>query len=385
MVRSLSFSTPAKEELDMIIAIHALQALGPNALNLDENGFPKTMVVGEARRGRISSQAQKRALRKWAEKQAPTSMGIRTVHLRNRLFLPRLRETTKIGQYHEQDLDTIADLIITAFAGELKAEGKLAASIFTWPGELDLLVQLSLKHVSGLLAGGDKSKQTAAKIVRSVLQAKLKKPFALAAFGRMISTLPAGNIDGAVAFSHAFTTHDVFLNIDNFVAIDDLAEDYEASSFLLKDQPFLAASTFYRHFSIDTVLLQDHLGSPKAAQEAIRLILEAFWHAVPSGGKQKTYKADDKPQFIVATLGGDGRSRGAAFMAPIRDKGDILLASIQRFDDVWRRSEMMRRRSEGEVVYTATEYPETLNYLQDTVVSGGYDELIDKIELHLEG
>ncbi len=369
----------------MIIAIHALQSLGPSALNLDENGFPKMIMLGDARRGRISSQAQKRALRKWAEKQAPVSLGIRTTHLRNRLFLPRLREAIADDTYSEQDLDTVADLVIAAFAGKIENNGKLAASIFTWPGEVDLLVQLSVEYFSELLTGEKKAKKAASKIAHLVIESKLNKPFSIAVFGRMIAALPIGEIDGAIAFSHAVTTHDVFLNVDNFTAIDDLAKENEANSFLLSDQPFLAPSTFYRHFSIDTALLENHLGSPEAMREAVRLILEGFWGAVPSGGKQKSYKADDKPQLIVASIGGDGRSRGSAFLAPVRDNSGILVTSIQRFDEAWWRSEMMRRRPERETIYTATEYPEALSHLQDTILAEGYDELVDRIESHLKG
>ena len=367
----------------MIIAIHALHALGPNAMNLDENGFPKMMTLGDARRGRISSQAQKRSLRKWAEEQAPDNLGIRTVHLRNRLFLPRFREATPSGQYDEQEMDIIADRVVTAFAGQLKKDGKLAASVFTWPGEVELLVQRSIEQASDLLSD-NKGKKTAAKIAHAVVNAKLAKSFSIAAFGRMTAALPEGNIDGAVAFSHAFTTHEVFLNVDNFTAIDDLTERDEASSFLLKDQPFLAASVFYRHFSIDTVILKDHLGNSKTIGETVRLIMEAFWHTAPSGGKQRSYKADDKPQFILATIGGDGNSRGSAFMAPVRDERDLLVNSIKRFDDAWRRSELMRRRPARETIYTATEYPEALEYLKETLVTGGYDELIANIESHLK-
>jgi hypothetical protein len=44
----------------------------------------------------------------------------------------------------------------------------------------------------------------------------------------------------------------------------------------------------------------------------------------------------------------------------------------------------MRRRPEGEAIYTATGYPEFLTYLEDTLVTGGYDELIARIVSHLE-
>jgi len=366
----------------MIIEIHALQALGPSALNLDENGFPKMMILGETRRGRISSQAQKRAIRKWAEAQAPATRGIRTTHLRDRLFLPRFQKLVDLNLYSEQAVATIANRVVAAFGGKLSDDGTLASSIFTWPGEIELLAKLSAERATELL---DESqwKKVAAQLAQTVATANLSKPFSIAAFGRMIAALPAGEIDGAVAFSHAYTTHNVFLNVDNFVAIDDLAETSEASAFLLNEQPFLAPSVFYRHFSIETTLLQNNLGSGLTTVEAVKLILEAFWQAVPSGGKQRAFKADDKPQFVLATVNGDGCSRGSAFMAPVRDERDMLVASIKQFDDAWRRSELMRRRPDGQKIYTATGYPDALDYLRGTVVTGGYDKLMEQVSLSL--
>ena len=100
------------------------------------------------------------------------------------------------------------------------------------------------------------------------------------------------------------------------------------------------------------------------------------------------------PDFsiIVASVGGDGQSRGSAFMAPVRETDketdkktdNILVTSIRRFDDGWRRSELVRRQPEGEAIYTVTGYPEVLEHLKNTVVWGGYDELIDKVVSHLE-
>ncbi|MFZ1429011.1 MAG: type I-E CRISPR-associated protein Cas7/Cse4/CasC [Geminicoccaceae bacterium] len=46
-----------------ILQLHLLTAMPPHNVNRDEDGRPKTVVMGGALRGRISSQAKKRALR----------------------------------------------------------------------------------------------------------------------------------------------------------------------------------------------------------------------------------------------------------------------------------------------------------------------------------
>ena len=46
-----------------IIEIHALQNFAPSNLNRDDTGAPKDALFGGSRRGRISSQCLKRAVR----------------------------------------------------------------------------------------------------------------------------------------------------------------------------------------------------------------------------------------------------------------------------------------------------------------------------------
>src|SRR4051794_20988492 len=47
----------------MFLQFHLLTAFPPHNVNRDEDGRPKTVAFGGALRGRISSQAKKRALR----------------------------------------------------------------------------------------------------------------------------------------------------------------------------------------------------------------------------------------------------------------------------------------------------------------------------------
>ena len=53
--------------MTLIIDIHALQTVPPSLINRDEIGAPKTAVFGGVPRQRVSSQAWKRAIRKFFE------------------------------------------------------------------------------------------------------------------------------------------------------------------------------------------------------------------------------------------------------------------------------------------------------------------------------
>ncbi len=360
----------------MIIGVHALHGVGPNAFNRDENGFPKMMLMGNTRRGRISSQAQKRAIRTWLESQSADYVGWRTTHLRDELLRPRLEE--RLTGISPEQITTAADVVVSALAGTQNETGTLAASIFTWGAELDFLADLMAEHATELLSEKSAAK-VARKIAKTVVGANVPKSLSVALFGRMIAALPDGNIDGATAFSHAFTTHSAFFNVDNFTSIDDLAIDDTSGANYLSDQPFLAPSVFYRHFSINVALLEEHLQNSISVREAVRAVMEAFWYAVPAGGKQRSFKADEYPQFVAVCIGGGGQSRGDAFIAPVTDTNDLLVASIRCFDDAWRRRDLMRRNPH-EQIFVATGYPEALSYLRDYHLSGGYDELLERVE-----
>ena len=62
-----------------IIDVHVLQTVPPSNLNRDDTGTPKTAVYGGVRRARVSSQAWKRATRRFFEQLLdPADLGVRT-------------------------------------------------------------------------------------------------------------------------------------------------------------------------------------------------------------------------------------------------------------------------------------------------------------------
>ena len=67
--------------------------------------------------------------------------------------------------------------------------------------------------------------------------------------GRMLAELPGGEVDGAVQFAHAFTTHGTVVETDFFTAVDDIEKEGDAGSAHMNAAQF-SAGTFYRYANL---------------------------------------------------------------------------------------------------------------------------------------
>src|SRR6516165_5689730 len=99
------------------LVLHMLTAMPPHNVNRDEDGRPKTAMLGETLRGRISSQAKKRALR-YAGHLPDGQRAIRTRELAIKLF----RDLNKPGNGSLDD--TSAAWIALAVNHAIGAGGK---------------------------------------------------------------------------------------------------------------------------------------------------------------------------------------------------------------------------------------------------------------------
>ena len=99
------------------LVLHMLTAMPPHNVNRDEDGRPKTAMLGDTLRGRISSQAKKRALR-YAGHLPDGQRAIRTRELAIKLF----RDLTKPGDGTLDD--TSAAWIALAVNHAIGAGGK---------------------------------------------------------------------------------------------------------------------------------------------------------------------------------------------------------------------------------------------------------------------
>ena len=136
--------------------------------------------------------------------------------------------------------------------------------------------------------------------------------------GRMLAELPGGEVDGAVQFAHAFTTHGTVVETDFFTAVDDIEKEGDAGSAHMNAAQF-SAGTFYRYANVGLGGLLENLdGDTATARELTGEFLRAFVTTVPSG-KQNATAAQTIPDLVYIAVRSDRPvSFAPAFEEPVR-------------------------------------------------------------------
>lgn len=308
------------------VDIHVLHSVPFSNLNRDDNGAPKTVRFGDRNRARISSQCQKRAVRKHMQSNgAAVAVGA-------------ARRTRRLPTGVAEHLEGTA-----AFTGGLEKAKFTAAALFGALGinpykgdlgETDILTFLPADAgeriadvISAAVNGDDKiaaffekqhkahARATGKKRVEQFkgtakgLNADFKEFVAvvqavfeeinpmIALTGRMSTALPGSTVDGAVQVAHAFTTHMSSNEPDFFTAVDDLnpAEDTGASH--MGDSDYVTG-VFYKYASIDIRQFRKNCEiDDQTASEAVAAFVKSFAEA--SSGAKKTGTAPHTPPSLV--------------------------------------------------------------------------------------
>lgn len=298
------------------IDIHALQTVPYANLNRDDLGAPKTLDYGGAERTRVSSQSWKRAVRHQVEARLGDPA------LRTRRIVQAIAASLA-AQGWDDDLARAGarQVILSAGKNGLKLEPKkdITSVLLYLPargiGELAAIVashrdavitQMGKKEPAPVLPG-----DRIAEILRS-------RAASIQLFGRMLAELPGAEVDGAVQFAHAFTTHATSVETDFFTAVDDIESlAGDAGSGHMNAASF-SAGTFYRYANLNlTGLLanldDDHL----TARELTAEFLRAFVSTVPAG-KQTSTAAMTVPELVYIAVRTDRPiSLAPAFEPPI--------------------------------------------------------------------
>jgi len=136
------------------IDVHVLQSVGPSNLNRDDTGSPKDALFGGVRRGRISSQALKRAARSYMRDGGlvPSSaVAHRTMLLVNVLAVA-LR-----GRGMSEDSAIMAATNVVGALGDKKRvkvkDGKTDVLLFVGQGEVDAIASAVAASADAATAG----------------------------------------------------------------------------------------------------------------------------------------------------------------------------------------------------------------------------------------
>lgn len=325
--------------MKILIEIHVLQNFAPSNLNRDDTGAPKDAFFGGTRRGRVSSQCEKRAVRQYfAEKVGDGVFSADEFAVRTKRVYQGIADALA-GKRDPVETRAKAERALSYV--ELKAadDGKSQYLLFLGRREIAALAETIDKHWDLIVDaeeprgtdGGPgkraKSKKDAAGSAPKEVKEQIKAVFNggkavdLALFGRMLADMPEKNQHAACQVAHAFSTHAVEREFDFYTAVDDLKPEDTAGADMMGTVEFNSAC-YYRYAVVDWEKLVANLqDDTDLATKGLRVFLEGFVLAEPSG-KQNSFAAHNPPEFVAVSVCVDGapRSLANAFETAIRVK-----------------------------------------------------------------
>ncbi len=306
------------------IQLHVLTSYPPSNLNRDDLGRPKSAVVGDVMRLRVSSQALKRAWRTSDSFKAALDghLGVRTKEM-------------GIEVYRRLSAAGVADKEARAWARSIAGCFGKSKSEKETEGNEDLQIE-QLAHF------GPEERQAIDALVAKLIETRhppseddlslLRRPHAavdIALFGRMLAANPAFNIEAAAQVSHAITVHKAAIEDDYFTAVDDLNRGDEDRGAAHIGETGFGAGVYYLYLCINRELLDENLGGDTALRNrALAALLEAIAQVSPTG-KQNSFASRAYASCVLAEEGDQQpRSLSAAFLRPIANRdGDSDMTS----------------------------------------------------------
>ena len=322
----------------MQLELHLIQSFPPANLNRDENGMPKSTVFGGRPRARISSQCQKRAVRKFYQNYA--DLNPEQFADRSRNWLPKLQELLVEQEIEAEQAATAARLALEeGLKLKFNDEGKATTIVFLGQTELAAIANILVSNWATLEPELTGDKPTLPKEITKAIQKALietGKPGDVALFGRMMASLPTVNVDAAVQMAHAISVNTLQQEFDFFTAVDDLGGNDETGADHMGETGY-NSSTYYRFATLDAEQLAQNLGSAEHLYAVIKAFADAFVQAIPSG-HQNGFAAHTRPAAVMAVVRqGQPVSLADAFEDPIAPKsGNSLLENaVKALDAHW--------------------------------------------------
>lgn len=354
------------------LQLHILTNYPPANLNRDDTGRPKTALMGDAQRLRVSSQSLKRAWRtsevfKSALSRGEAASKAPTVVLWEQVPHAHLGTRTKevgVQVYRALAARGIADKDAKAWAAGIAQQfGKLQKEKKDAPlNELRIeqLCHLGPEERAAVdaLVESCATRETAPTEEELMLLRQPHNAVDIAMFGRMLADSPGHNIEAAVQVAHAITVHKAAVEDDYFSAVDDLNREDKGAGHI--GERGFGAGLFYQYVCVNRELLAGNLGGDNAelARRSIGALLHAITKVAPTG-MQNSHGSRAYASYVLAEKGDQQpRSLVQAFLKPVRprdDDGDMLeqaVAAVERrcrnFDSVYGACAGQRRRLDVE-------------------------------------
>lgn len=330
--------------MSRFVQLHILTSYPPSNLNRDDTGRPKTAVIGDCTRLRISSQSLKRAWRTsdMFESALKGHVGTRTKEMGVRIY----QDLTKQG-VSEKNAREWAKKMAEQF-GKLKADKKtdnnddlhVEQLVHFSPEEEQAIADL----VAQLAARNTAPSDDDLKLLR-----KHHTAVDIAMFGRMLASSPVFNTEAAVQVAHAITVHKAAVEDDYFIAVDDLNNGDEDQGAAHIGELGFGAGVFYLYVCINRELLKQNLGGDEAlTAKALEALVHAVTKVSPTG-KQNSFASRAYAGYVLAEKGDQQpRTLAQAFLKPISTHKDDS-------PDPWAKAvgALTKRRDNFESVYGA--------------------------------
>lgn len=307
------------------IDVHILQTVPPSNINRDDTGSPKQALYGGVRRARVSSQAWKRATRKYFEERMPLDqLATRTKRISS--LLAGL--VSERGGVDNDAATRIAEHLLRPLnlsAG--RTEATTAYLLFFGRPQLQDMADLVVGQAQELAALDDKALDEALKHHDVTGTLSHGHPIDVALFGRMVADIPNLNVDAAVQVAHAISTHAVEVEFDYYTAVDDENTKEETGAGMIGTVEYNSA-TLYRFATLGLHQLSDNLGGDdNATVDAVKLFLEAFVRSMPTG-HQTSFAHRTLPSFVSVIVREDQPiNLVSAFESPVFSFGAGLAAT----------------------------------------------------------
>lgn len=144
----------------------------------------------------------------------------------------------------------------------------------------------------------------------------------IALFGRMVAKAPDMNVEAAVSFAHAISTHKVTNEVEFFTAVDDHKTEDESGSAHMGSLEYNSA-TYYRYVSLDLGQLVQTLGEGADLKSAVDAFVKALYVAVPNA--RQTTQTGACPWDYARVLVRKGQRLQASFEQPVKTRGEGFL------------------------------------------------------------
>lgn len=327
------------------IEFHILQSFPVTCLNRDDVGAPKTAMIGGTTRSRVSSQCWKRPVR-FAMQDFGIKLGIRTKKIEQ-----LMAEACVAAGANEEQAKACGESI----AKELSDDTLL----FISSAEAKAFAQYASEL--GFDASKLKAKELA-KIAKKALSPAVDA-LDIALFGRMVAKAADMNVEAAVSFAHAISTHRVSNEVEFFTALDDRQD--EPGSAHMGSLEFNSA-TYYRYISLDLGQLAQTLGEKHDLKPAIEAFTKALFVAVPSA-RQAT-QSGACPWEFARVLVRKGQRLQVPFETAIKpEQGGYLQPSIESLKTYLDKKEKMTGSLFGK--QASYDWGEDENYSVDQLIA----------------